>query len=155
MKTLYSAGALAVLFLSAGCMADDLTAAKAEELLQPSMSNDCGSYYTEQGEPDFADLEGKAMCIYKPRVTRITMGNNSASVEYNHDRHFDNDMSEAWLKDYAKMEAHEAPSLMFKALKTHLDKWRANSAGVDNAERPGQATFKLDASGWKVDSAPQ
>lgn len=155
MKTIYAAGALVAMVISANCMADDLTAAKAEELLQPFMKDDCGTYYTEQGEPDFADIDGKSMCIYKPRVTRIVMGNNSATVDYNHDRHFDNDMSVAWLKDYAKMEAHEPATPLFKALKTHLDKWRAESGGVDRVERPGQATFKLDASGWKVDSAPQ
>jgi hypothetical protein len=155
LRAFYLTTALAALVISGNCMADDLTAAKAEELLQPLMTTDCGSYYTEQGEPDFADLEGKAMCVYKPRVTRLVMGNNSATVAYNHDRHFDNDMSLAWLKDYAKMEAHEAPSLMFKALKTHLDKWRADSGGVDSADRPGQASFKLDATGWHVDAAPQ
>ena len=149
------AAALASVLMSANCLADDLTTAKAQELLQPLMSKDCGSYYTEQGEPDFAELDGKAMCAYQPRVTRIVMGNNSASVDYNHDRHFDNDMSIAWLKDYAKMEAHEAPTLLFKVLKTHLDKWRADSGGVDSADRPGHASFKLDANGWRVDSAPQ
>ena len=155
MRAIDVTGALAALVLSAHCMADDLTNAKAEELLQPLMKADCGAYYTGQGEPDFADLEGKAMCIYKPRVTKLVMGNNSASVEYNHDRHFDNDLSVAWLADYAKMEAHKSPSMLFGALKKHLDKWRADSGGVDRADRPGKATFKLDASGWKVDSAPQ
>ena len=155
MRAFYVVGAVAAVVMSANCMADDLTAAKAEELLQPLMSDDCGSYYTEQGEPDFADLEGKAMCTYKPRVTRVVMGSGSATVEYNHDRHFENDMSVAWLKDYAKMEAHETPSMLFKALKTHLDKWRAESGGVDHGDRPGRASFKLDATGWHVDSAPQ
>jgi len=154
VRAFYAVGVLVVI-MSANCLADDLTASKAEELLQPFMTNDCGSYYTEQGEPDFADLEGKAMCTYKPRVIRIVMGNNSATVAYNHDRHFDNDLSVAWLKDYAKMEGHEAPSLLFKALKTHLDKWRADSGGVDSAERPGQASFKLVANVWSVDAAPQ
>jgi hypothetical protein len=150
-----SAAMLAATIVSAPCLAEDLSAAKAEELLRPLMKDDCGSYYTEQGEPDFADLEGKAMCIYQPRATRLSMSGNSATVDYNHDRHFDNDMSRAWLKDYAKMEAHEAPTPMFKALKNHLDKWRAESGGVDRADRPGRASFKLDATGWKVDSAPQ
>ncbi len=152
---LRAVGLLAAMLMSANCMADDLTAAKAEELLQPLMKDDCGTYYTEQGEPDFADVDGKAMCTYKPRVTRLVMGNNSATVEYNHDRHFDNDMSLAWLKDYAKMEAHETPTPMFKALKKHLDSWRADSGGVDKGERPGQASFKFDAGAWRVDDAPQ
>ena len=155
MKAFHVTAALAAMVLSANCMADDLTAAKAEELLQPFMTNDCGTYYTEQGEPDFAELESKPMCIYKPRVTRLQMGSNSATVEYNHDRHFTNEMSLAWLADYTKMEAHEKPSLMFKTLKAHLDKWRADSGGVDSGDRPGRATFKFDGGVWKVDSAPQ
>jgi hypothetical protein len=155
MKAVYAAAVLAAV-ISSPCRAQDLTNAKAEELLQPAMTKDCGSYYTTQGEPDFADLDGKAMCVYQPRVTRISLrGADSASVEYNHDRHFDDAMAEAWLKDYAKMEAHETPSLLFKTLKKNLDRWRSESAGVDHGPRPGYATFKLDAGGWKLDSAPQ
>lgn len=141
--------------VSAHCLADDLTAAKAEELLQPAMTGDCGNYYTTQGEPEFADIDGKAMCTYKPRVTRLTVNGSSATAEYNRDRHFDDAMSQAWLKDYAKMEAQGAPSLLFKVLKTHLDKWRAESGGVDSGPRPGEATFKLDGGVWKLDAAPQ
>ncbi len=158
MKTFYLAAALAACAsasFSLACMADDLTAAQAEALLQPYMTHDCGSYYTEQGEPDFADLEDKAMCTYHPRVTHLSVNGDHASVLYNHDRYFDNDMSVAWLADYAKMEAHEIPTLLFKTLKLHLDKWRAESGGVDKADRPGQATFKLEGGVWKVDSAPQ
>jgi len=146
---------LAVAMASFNSLADDLTAAQAETLLQPYMSNDCGSYYTTQGEPDFADLEDKQMCVYQPRVTRITVSGNTASADYNKDRHFIEAMSLAWLKDYARMESHQTPSLLFKALKTHLDKWRADSGGVDRADRFGSASFKLENGAWKVDSAPQ
>lgn len=155
MKACYAVVVLAVLGVSVDCRADDLTATKAQELLQPVMGDDCGFYYTEQGEPDFAELENKPACIYRPRVTQVVMGNNSATVEYNHDRDFNTPVADAWLKDYAKMEAHIAPTMMFKALKKNLEKWKAESAGVDHTPRPGQATFKLDATGWKVDSAPQ
>ena len=149
------AAALAAMCVSGECLAEDLTAAKAEELLLPAMTGDCGNYYTTQGEPEFADIDGKAMCVYKPRVTKLTMKGDTAVAEYNHDRHFDEAMSQAWLKDYAKMEAQGPPSLLFKVLKTHLDKWRAESGGVDSGPRPGSATFKLDGGVWKLDSAPQ
>lgn len=155
MKFFFCAMTVTALAVSAECAADGLTAAKAEELLQPAMSNDCGNYYTTQGEPEFADIDGKAMCVYKPRVTKLTVKDNTASAEYNHDRHFDDAMSQAWLKDYAKMEALGPPSLLFKVLKAHLDKWRAESGGVDSGPRPGTATFKLDGGVWKLDSAPQ
>ncbi len=155
MRAFYLACILAATAVSTHCLADDLTAAKAEELLTPLMSTDCGYYYTEQGEPDFADIEGKSMCVYKPRVIRISMGGNSATVDYNKDRHFDDAMSLAWLSDYAKMTAKEPPSLLFKTLKAHLDKWRAESGGVDNAERMAKATFTFDGTSWKVSSAPQ
>ncbi|MDB5987490.1 MAG: hypothetical protein JWR16_2543 [Nevskia sp.] len=154
MRAFYAVAVLAAAVVSGTCIADDLSAAKAEELLQPVMPKDCGSYYTSQGEPDFADIEDKTFCTYKPRVTRIVMGTNSATAEYNRDRHFDNDLSVAWLKDYAKMQSHTTPSLLFQKLKSNLDKWRADGA-VDRAPRPGKATFKLDAGGWQVDSAPQ
>jgi hypothetical protein len=155
VKAFYAAAALAVFLIGANSLADDLSNAQAEQLLLPAMTSDCGSYYTTQGEPDFADLEGKAMCSYKPRVTRLTVNGSSAKAEYNHDRHFDDAMSQAWLKDYAKMEAHDTPSLLFKTLKAHLDKWRAESGGVDSGPRPGVATFKLDGGVWKLDTAPQ
>jgi hypothetical protein len=157
VRAIYALGALAVLAMSGNCLADDLTAAKAEELLLPLMSKDCGSYYadSDQDEPDFADLNGKALCVYKPRVPRVAMSGNTAKVEYNHDRHFDKDISAAWLKDFDKMASHETPTPLFQALKKNLEKWRNNSAGVDSNDRPGVATFKLDASGWHVDSAPQ
>ena len=155
MKLFYAAAALAAMFVCAECAAEDLTAAKAEELLKPYMTNTCGTYYTEQDEPDFADLADKPMCTYVPRVTHIKMSGDGASVDYNHDRHFGDAMAIAWLKDYDKMAAHEQPSLMFRVLKEHLDKWRSQSAGVDNADRFGSATFKLDAGGWHVVSAPQ
>ena len=143
------------LSLSGHCLAADLTTAQAEALLQPVMTKDCGTYYTEQGEPDFADLEGKAICTYKPRVTRLViLSSTSAGAEYNRDRLFDNTLSVAWLKDYAKMEAHETPSLLFKTLKAHLDTWRA-AGSLDHGPRPGQATFKLAATGWLIDQAPQ
>lgn len=149
------AAAMALTF-SGQCPAAQLTPAQAEALLLPVMAKDCGNYYTTQGEPDFADLEGKAMCTYHPRVTRLViLGPDRAGVDYNHDRHFEDATSVAWLKDYAKMEAHETPSLLFRTLKAHLDKWRAESAGVDQGPRPGQATFKLESSGWRVDQAPQ
>ena len=155
MRAICMAAGLVVAMASATCIADDLTAAKAEELLQPYMTNDCGNYYTTQGEPDFADLDDKAMCVYKPRVTSIKVSGSTATVNFNKDRHFTEEMSQAWLKDYAKMEAHETPSLMFKALKKHLDKWRAESGGVDSGDRFGTANFKLDAGAWKVDSLPE
>jgi hypothetical protein len=154
VKALYIAALLAAA-IGGPAQADDLTAARAGELLQPAMTNDCGNYYTTQGEPDFADLEGKAMCTYQPRVTKLTVKDSSAIAEYNRDRHFDEAMSQAWLKDYAKMEAQGPPSLLFKVLKAHLDKWRAESGGVDSGPRPGAATFKLDSGVWKLDSAPQ
>jgi hypothetical protein len=146
-----------VLMLSpaAGSLAADLTPSQAEALLLPVMSNDCGSYYTTQGEPDFANLENKPICHYQPRVTRlVVLSSTTAGVDYNHDRHFDNPPSEAWLKDYAKMEAHETPSLLFRTLRKNLERWRSEG-GVDRGERPGQATFKLEAAGWRVDKAPQ
>jgi hypothetical protein len=160
VKAFYAAAALATAILCAPAIADDLTASQAEKLLQPLMLNTCGTYYTEQGEPAFADLESKPMCTYVPRVTRLQVSGNTATADYNHDRFFGDVMAVAWLADYAKMEADEkahndSPSLLFKTLKAHLDKWRAESGGFDKADRPGRATFKLDASGWHVDSAPQ
>jgi len=149
------AGLTALLVSGAG-MADDLGAAQAEALLLPYMSDDCGLYYTTQGHPDFADVDDKAMCSYRPRVTRIKVSGDTAAVDYNKDRYFGEEMSQAWLKDYAKMEAHETPSLLFKALKKNLDKWRAESGGVDHGERPAPtASLKLENGAWKVASAPQ
>lgn len=153
MRVFFTVAALAAAITSGNCIADDLSAAKAEELLQPVMPGDCGTYYTEQGEPDFADLDGKSFCTYKPRVIRIVMGNNSATAEYNRDRYFIDDLSVAWLKDYAKMQSHTTPSLLFQKLKSNLEKWRADG-GVDHGPRPGRASFKLDAGGWRVDAAP-
>jgi hypothetical protein len=155
VKFFLSAVTVAALAVSAECPAEELSAARAAELLQPAMTGDCGSYYTTQGEPEFADIDGKAMCTYQPRVTKLTVKDSSATAEYNRDRHFDEAMSQAWLKDYAKMEAQGPPSLLFKVLKAHLDKWRAESGGVDSGPRPGAATFKLDGGVWKLDSAPQ
>ncbi|HZR35424.1 MAG TPA: hypothetical protein VFA75_08615 [Nevskia sp.] len=155
MRVTFVLAGLAMALAGGGAMADELTTARAEELLQPYMSNDCGSYYTTQGEPDFADLEDKQMCVYQPRVTRIRVSGSTASVDYNKDRHFTEEMSQAWLKDYAKMEAHQTPSLLFKTLKTHLEKWRADSGGVDHADRFATASFKLENGAWKVDAAPQ
>ncbi len=156
MRTIHFAAGLLLGLSSTAGLADDLTNARAEELLLPYMSDDCGMYYTTQGHPDFADVDDKQMCRYKPRVTRIRVSGDSASVDYNKDRWFGDEMAQAWLKDYAKMEAHETPSLLFKALKKNLDKWRAESGGVDHGERPGPtATFKLENGAWKVASAPQ
>ena len=153
MKALIYTCALAGILGSTACIAGDLTAAEAETLLKPVMASDCGSYYTGQGNPDFADLEGKQICSYKPTVTRITNSGDSAIVEYTHDRVFDNTMAQAWLADYAKMEAHTSPSMMFKKLKSNLDGWRA-SGGVDKGYRPAKATFKLSGKSWTVVSAP-
>lgn len=147
--------ALATALIGANCAADDLTNAKAEELLLPAMSNDCGNYYTTQGEPDFADIDNKPMCVYHPRVTSLKVNGSTAAVNFNKDRYFTEEMSQAWLKDYARMEAHESPSLLFKTLKNHLDKWRAESGGVDKADRYGSATLKLDNGAWKVDKVEQ
>lgn len=144
---------LASIMMSKVCIAGDLTAPEAEALLKPVMATDCGSYYTGQGNPDFADIEGKQICSYKPTVTRITNSGDSATVEYTHDRVFDNTMSLAWLSDYAKMEAHTTPSMMFKKLKSNLDGWRS-SGGVDKGYRPAKATFKFAGNAWSVVSAP-
>lgn len=155
MRSSTVALALAAL-ASMPCMAQEaLTQAQAEALLKPYMSKDCGSYYTTQGEPDFADLDNKAMCTYEPRVTRLKVNGASAAADYNHDRHFDEAMAQAWLADYAKMEAHQSPSLLFKTLKKNLERWRTESAGVDHAERPGGATFRYGNGTWQVESAPQ
>lgn len=144
---------LAGMMASNVCIAGELTAATAEALLKPVMATDCGVYYTGQGNPDFADIEGKQICSYKPTVTRISNDGDSAVVEYTHDRVFDNTLSVAWLNDYAKMEAHQSPSMMFKKLKSNLEGWRA-SGGVDKGYRPAKATFKLSGSAWAVVSAP-
>lgn len=144
---------LASMMASTSCLAADLTAPQAEALLKPVMATDCGVYYTEQGNPDFADLEGKQICTYKPTVTNISNNGDSAVVAYTHDRVFDNTLSVAWLSDYAKMEAHTSPSMMFKKLKSNLDGWRA-SGGVDKGYRPAKATFKLSGNAWTVVSAP-
>lgn len=144
---------LASIMVSKVCIAGDLTAADAEALLKPVMATDCGSYYTGQGNPDFADIEGKQICNYKPTVTRIINSGDTATVEYTHDRVFDNTMSMAWLNDYAKMEAHTTPSMMFKKLKSNLDGWRA-TGGVDKGYRPARATFRLTGGNWSVVAAP-
>jgi hypothetical protein len=156
MRSIPLVAGLLLAFSSGTSVADDLSNAKAEELLLPYMSDDCGMYYTTQGHPDFADLDDKEMCRYKPRVLRIKASGDTATVDYNKDRYFGDEMAQAWLKDYAKMEAHETPSLLFKALKKNLDKWRAESGGVDHGERPAPpASFKLENGAWKVASAPQ
>lgn len=153
MKAMTYTLALAATLASVTGFAADLTAPEAEALLKPVMATDCGSYYTGQGNPDFADIEGKQICNYKPTVTRINTSGDSAVVEYTHDRVFDNTMSLAWLNDYAKMESHATPSMMFKKLKSNLDGWRA-SGGVDKGYRPAKATFKLTGNAWAVVSAP-
>ena len=161
MRVFNVAVALTALVFGGGALADDLTNAKAEELLAPFMDNqNCGNYYTTQGEPQFADIDSKAMCTYKPRVTRLSVNGSTAKADYNKDRLFGDAMSQAWLKDYAQMEAdeakqHETPSLLFRTLKAHLDKWRAEAGGLDHGPRPASATFKLNNGIWKVDSAPQ
>lgn len=153
MRALFSICVLAAIASSNTCLAGDLTAAEAEALLKPVMATDCGVYYTEQGNADFADMEGKQICSYKPTVTHIANNGDSAVVEYTHDRVFDNTLSLAWLSDYAKMEARQSPSMLFKKLKSNLDGWRANG-GVDKGYRPAKATFKLNGNTWTVVSAP-
>lgn len=153
MKAIFHICLLATVVASNTCIAGDLTATEAEALLKPVMATDCGIYYTGQGNPDFADIEEKQICSYKPTVTHITSNGDSATVEYTHDRVFDDAMSLAWLSDYAKMEAHTTPSMMFKKLKSNLDGWRANG-GVDKGYRPARATFKLTGNTWAVSSAP-
>lgn len=150
MKAFISACALASIMTSSICIADELTAAKAEALLKPVMATDCGVYYTTQGNPTFADVEGKQICSYKPTVTNISVNGDSAIVEYTHDRVFDDALSVAWLNDYSKVAS---PSMMFKKLKSNLDGWRA-SGGVDKGYRPAKATFKLAGGNWTVVSAP-
>lgn len=153
MKKLIAVGAIACILTSSLCRADELTAAKAEELLKPMMATDCGVYYTEQGDPDFAGLDGKQICTYKPAVNRIANNGDTATAEYTHDRQFDNDLSVAWLNDYAKMESHKSPSLLFKKLKSNLENWRAHGS-VDKGYRPAMATFKFEGGSWKVVAAP-
>lgn len=143
---------LAMALLCGDCLADDLTTIKAEQLLAPAMSKDCGTYYTQQGDPAFAEIDSKPMCNYVPRVTRLTPGNGSAVADFNRDRYFDQAMTETWLKDYAAMEAKGSPGIIYKALKKNLDKWVAETSGVDKAARPGHATFKFDGTAWKLDS---
>lgn len=150
MKALISVCALTSVMMSGVCIAGELTAAKAEELLKPVMATDCGVYYTEQGNPTFADIDGKQICTYKPTVTNITNSGDSATVEYTHDRVFNPSLSAAWISDYAKLQS---PSMMFKKLKSNLDGWLA-SGGVDKGYRPAKATFKLSGSTWTVVSAP-
>jgi len=154
VKSFYAVAALAAVVVSGNGMADDLTPAKAEELLQPVMLKNCGAYYTEQGDPEFADLDNKYICTYKPKVSRVTMGSGTASVDYTHDRYFDSALSAAWLKDCAKMEAEGPLSLLYKKLKSNLQGW-LSSGGVDKNYKPAKATFKLTTAGWQVDSAPQ
>lgn len=154
MRLSIACAALAATIASINGYADDLTAAKAEALLKPVMATDCGVYYTEQGEPDFADLDGKLICSYAPKVTKITNGSDgTATVEYTHDRAFDSKLSAAWLSDYAKMEAHKSPSMLFKKLKSNLEMWLAQG-GVNTGYRPAQAKFKLEPDGWHVIDAP-
>jgi hypothetical protein len=153
VRAIFSICILSTVASSNACLAGDLTTAEAKALLKPVMATDCGVYYTEQGNPDFADMEGKQICSYKPTVTRISNNGDSAVVEYTHDRVFDNTLSQAWLSDYAKMEAHQSPSMLFKKLKSNLDGWRA-SGGVDRGYRPAKATFKLSGNAWSVVSAP-
>ncbi len=153
MRAIFHICILASVVGSSNCIAGELTAAEAETLLKPVMATDCGIYYTEQGNPDFADLEGKQICTYRPTVTHIVNNADSAVVEYTHDRVFDDTLSLAWLSDYAKMETHQSPSMLFKKLKSNLDGWRA-SGGVDKGYRPAKATFKLSGSAWTVVSAP-
>ncbi|WP_146165976.1 hypothetical protein [Stenotrophobium rhamnosiphilum] len=150
MKAFVSACTLASIMMSGVCIADELSTAKAEELLKPVMATDCGSYYTTQGNPTFADIEGKQICSYKPTVTRIINKGDEAIAEYTHDRVFDNNLSVAWLNDYTKLQS---PSMMFKKLKSNLDGWRA-SGGVDKGYRPAKATFKLSGGNWMVVTAP-
>ncbi len=155
MRSIPLAAGLLLVLGSGASLADELSTTQAEALLQPAMSQDCGSYYTTQGEPDFADIENKPMCVYQPRVTSIKLNGGSAAVNFNKDRHFTEEMSQAWLKDYARMEAHETPSLLFKTLKNHIDKWRAENGGVDRADRYGSAMFRLENGSWKLDSVQQ
>lgn len=144
--------ALAVTFMAGAGRADELSAQKAEQLLSPAMSHDCGTYYTEQGDPAFAEIDGKPMCNYVPRITSLKPGDGSASADFNRDRYFDETMSQTWLKDYAAMEAKGTPGIIYKALKKNLEKWRAETNGVDKAARPGHATFKLEGGTWKLAS---
>ena len=154
MKSRIQWTALAAALLSFAAQADELSAGQAEALLKPVMATDCGVYYTEQGEPDFADLEGKLICSYQPRVTHIsTAADGTTVVEYTHDRVFDSTMSAAWLGDYARMAAHKEPSMLFKKLKSNLEMWLAQG-GVNTGYRPARATFKLGSNGWQVVDAP-
>ncbi len=150
MKALISACALASVLVSNVSSAADLTAAKAEELLKPVMATDCGVYYTGQDNPYFADVAGKQICSYKPTVTSISNNGDSATVEYTHDRVFNNELSAEWLSDYAKLPS---PSMLFKKLKSNLDGWLA-SGGVDKGYRPAKATFKFTGGAWTVAAAP-
>ena len=154
MRIILAAGILAAAVFFADCRAADLTNAQAEELLKRTMTGDCGSYYVTQGEEEFSDLEGKTICTYKPRVTNLSVVDNTATADFNRDRAFDPTLSDQWLKDYAKMEAAGPPSLLFKTLKDHLVKWLADG-GVDHGARPGRATFKYDGKNWLIGDVQQ
>jgi hypothetical protein len=152
LNTIRTGAAIALLCVTGVVRAEELTQIKAEQLLTPAMTHDCGSYYTEQGDPAFADIDGKPMCNYVPRITSFSASGEGARADFNRDRYFDEAMSQTWLKDYAVMESRGTPGIIYKALKKNLDKWRAESAGVDRAARPGHATFKLDGDAWRLDS---
>lgn len=149
MKKMFLAAALVC--ASPWCHAEELTAAKAEELLQPQMPGECGSYYTSQGEPEFAALEGKVICQYRPKVTHLSLDSSgtAAAVNYTRDRAFDSALSTAWLDAYAKMEPRNPNSLLFRKLKSNLESYRANG-GFDHGYKPSKASLKFVEGEWKV-----
>lgn len=134
------------------CHAQELTPDAAAAMLTPLMPPECGSYYTTQGEPEFAALADKTMCRYRPAVTRVDMDakRGMATVAYTRDREFDAQLGQLWLDAYARMEPRKPDSLLFKKLKSNLESFREHG-GFDRGYKPSKATFRLEADGWKVE----